>query len=347
LGFLTFGLGVAVLSLSSAMPGKAQTVAPCPSYPPVMNVSGPELYSDAKGSKVDPEKEAELARKRQPINDFLSYETQSLDGPPTWSKLTGLSASCANLLLENWAGANALATSVDENGNFSREGGVDKGQFIRAMVMLALKLTSQGQHLGPDVLPWLGHLVGEKIKGDRKFLAMGGRGGNLYYEDGATAAGYALLAKDKDAYDFQDEVWRYFLSSVHDDGYLDSEVSRGSRALIYHNRALSMLLAMREARRALRIPETEADRVKLKALSDLVGRALCRPQEMAARAGVASEEPMGDWGYRVQQTYGADLMNNDWQTCGIKTNNVIDLNGGGDLAKMRLTFMSLAQNPAR
>jgi hypothetical protein len=342
-GFSKLFLLVAIPCLSFIQTAKAQSTARCPDYPPVVNVSGPEFYSDAKGSKVDPQKETELSQARKPINDFLSYETQSLDGPPSWSKLTGLSPNCANLLLERWAIANAMATSVDDKGNYSREGGVDKGQFTRGMVMIALKLKSHGLVLGPHVLPWLGHLVSEKIKGDRKNIADGNRGGNLYYEDGATAAAYALLTQDKNAYDFQNEVWRYFLSSVHSDGYLDSELSRGSRALIYHNRALSMLLALREMRQALHIAETDEDRSKLKSLSDLVGRTLCHPEGMATRAAVASEEPLGDWGYRAQQAYGADLLNHDWETCGMKTSNMIDLNGGGDLVKMHDGLLLIAR----
>ena len=335
---------IMILILLSSFTAKAQPGEQCPNYPPVPNVSGPEFYSDAQGSKVDPSKEAELNRDRKPINDFLSYETQSLDGAPSWSKVTGLSPTCANVLLEKWAAADAMATTVDANGNYSREGGVDRGEFTRGMVMLALKLKAQSLKLGPHVLPWLGHLVNEKISGDRKHLAEGNREGNLYYEDGATAAGYALLTHDKNAYEFQNEVWRYFLASIHDDGYLDSELSRGSRALIYHNRALSMLLALREIRRAMHIPETAEDRAKLKSLSDLVGHSICHPEDMAARAHVAREEPMGDWGYRVQQAYGTDLMNEDWQTCGIKTTNLVDLNGGGDLGKMHQALIAFARS---
>lgn len=335
------------LALLFSLVSTAYSSPLCPTYPPVLNVSGPEFYSDAKGSKVDPAKEAELSRDRKPINDFLSYETQSLDGAPSWSKLTDLSPVCSNLLLESWASANAMATTVDAGGNYSREGGVDRGEFTRGMVMLTLKLKAEGMTLGPHILPWLGHLVSDKIAGDRKHLAQGNHEGNLYYEDGATAAGYALLTQDKNAFDFQNDVWRYFLTSVHEDGYLDSELSRGSRALIYHNRALSMLLTLREIRKALHIPETAEDRVKLKSLSDLVGRSICHPEEMAARAGVESEEPMGEWGYRVQQAYGADLMNKDWQSCGIRTNNLIDLNGGGDLDKMRRTLLDFAQGSVR
>lgn len=338
---------VLLLILVSPLSAMAQAAGRCPDYPPVINVAGPEFYSDAQGSKVDPTAEAELRTAREPINDFLSYEEQSLDGAPSWSKLTGLSPTCANTLLERWASAGAMATTLDAAGNYSREGGVDKGQFTRGMVMLTIKLKAQGQILGAHVLPWLGSLVSDKIKGDRKHIADGNREGNLYYEDGATAAGYALLTHDRDALAFQNEVWRYFLAAVHDDGYLDSELSRGSRALIYHNRALSMLLALREIRRSLGIAETAEDRTKLKSLSDLVGHSICHPQDMAARAHVVKEEPMGDWAYRVQLAYGADLMNRDWQNCGIKTTSLVDLNGGGDLGRMRQALAAGAVKPAR
>lgn len=336
-----------VLAMAVHFSAAAQTTGSCPDYPPVINISGPEFYSDSQGSKVDPGKEAELRQARQPVNDFLSYETQSLDGAPAWSKLKGLSPACADTLLEQWASAGAMATTVDESGRYSREGGVDKGQFTRGMVMLTIKLEARRQSVGPHVLPWLDDLVGSKIAGDRKRLAGGSREGNLYYEDGATAAGFALLTQDSGAFDFQNEVWRYFIAVVHDDGYLDSELSRGSRALVYHDRALSMLLALREIRRALHIPETVDDRAKLKSLSDLVGHSICHPQEMASRAGVANEEPLGDWAYRVQFAYGADLMNDDWQRCGLKTTNLIDLNGGGDLVKMRQALAAISSKPAR
>ena len=335
------------LSMAVHLSAVAQATGNCPDYPPVINISGPEFYSDSQGSKVDPKKETELRQARQPVNDFLSYETQSLDGAPAWSRLKGLSPACADTLLEQWASAGAMATTVDESGKYSREGGVDKGQFTRGMVMLTIKLEAQGQSVGSHVLPWLGNLVEGKITGDRKRLAGGSREGNLYFEDGATAAGFALLTQDRDAFDFQNEVWRYFVASVHDDGYLDSELSRGSRALVYHDRALSMLLALREIRRALHIPQTADDRAKLKSLSDLVGHSICRPHDMAVRAGVANEEPLGDWAYRVQFAYGGDLMNDDWRRCGLKTTNLIDLNGGGDLVKMRQALAAISSRPAR
>jgi hypothetical protein len=97
----------------------------------------------------------------------------------------------------------------------------------------------------------------------------------------------------------------------------------------------------------LRIQETAEDRANLKALSDLVGHSICHPEAMAARAGVAEEEAMGDWGYRMQLAYGTDLWNADWQNCGIKTNNLIDLNGGGDLNKMHAAFIAFADSRAR
>lgn len=40
-------------------------------------------------------------------------------------------------------------------------------------------------------------------------------------------------------------------------------------------------------------------------------------------------------------------MNNDWKTCGMKTDNRIDLNGGADLRKMHEVFMRIAQDQGK
>lgn len=40
-------------------------------------------------------------------------------------------------------------------------------------------------------------------------------------------------------------------------------------------------------------------------------------------------------------------MNDDWRRCGLKTTNLIDLNGGGDLVKMRQALAAISSRPVR
>lgn len=332
--------------VGTAQDAFAEAPITCPYFQPVSNVAAPIIYSDKKGSIVDTQAFAQRAAAGKPISDFLSYLSFSLDGPPPWNKFTGLSPQCASSLLEEWAKSDAMATVVDDLGRFSSQGAIDRGQFTRGFVNIALKLRAAGAVFGPHVVPWLEKRVEERIQTDRAYLARGQRGGNLLYEDGATAAGFALLTRNNNALKFQDEVWTYFLQNVNPDGSLDSELARGQRALVYHNRALSMLMILRAERHALGIAETVVDRAKIKALADYVGRGICHPEELASRAAVDSIELLdGDYAYRASESFGADLLSKDWQRCGKQLSEFafIDVTGGGDMRKTYQTIMRLGK----
>jgi poly(beta-D-mannuronate) lyase len=334
----------AILSAGQLVPAFSATAADtpqsCPNYPPVINVGGTQFYTDAKGSQVNRDAEQKNNKEQAPITDFLTYEFQSLDGAPSWSKVAGLSSICANSLLESWAKAGAFATTNDDNGKFSHQGGIDRQSLVRSMVIVALKLKVHGLELGLDVAPWLGKLVTANNRDWQRITLRS----NLYYWAGVTAATYALLTHDQASLDFQNQAWAYAMSAIHDDGYLDSELARGSRALIYHQYALSALLTLREARPALGIPIMSSEQARLKRLADLIGHSLCHPDEMAAKARVAKEEMPGDWGFREISAYGADLMDGDWQSCGVAVKNYVDVDNGGDQLKTRDMFQVLTRS---
>jgi poly(beta-D-mannuronate) lyase len=332
--------GIVVMCLVSfwvgMLPIAVEKAAACPSYPPVLNLSAETMYTDAKGSMADQTAIQNNNAKQAPIIDFISYAAASLDGAPPWRKATDLSASCANGLLESWAKANALSTVVGADGKYNKQADAERQEFTRSFVILALKARQQGMQLGPDVIPWLGRLVDDN---DRHWQEMSLRT-NLYDWAGATAAAYFLLAPDKDAYDFQNQVWAEALAAIRDDGYLDAELGRGIRALVYHQYALSALLTLREARRAMGIPILDAEQRRLKLLADRVGAALCHPDEMASKAGVAKVEIPGEWGFREMAAYGTDLVDADWRQCGVTVKNFVDTKNGGDQLKTRAMFVS-------
>ncbi|MGH6868191.1 MAG: alginate lyase family protein, partial [Methylocella sp.] len=257
-------------------------------------MSGKTFYTDTKGSQVNDAAQKENEAKQKPIADFLHYELESLDGTPSWSHIQGLSAPCANTLLESWAKAGALSATRDENGNYSSQGGIDRQVLIRSFIFVGLKLQSKGFELGPNVIPWLRKLVQHNNENWRKISLRS----NLYYWAGSIAANFALLSHDQDSLNFQNEVWKYAMSAIRDDGVLDSEATRGTRALVYHQYALSALLTLREARRALGLRAIDVEQRKLRVLADRVGTALCHPETMAGIASEKTQELPGEWGYR-------------------------------------------------
>jgi poly(beta-D-mannuronate) lyase len=333
----TAGTAVAT-ALLFACAAEPKTQAACPSYPPVINVQGATFYVDPKGSKVDHAAEQENNDRQAPVFSFLSYIFESVDGAPSYSKIADLSPACANTLLEAWAKAGALRTTNDANGAYSRQGGIDRQSMIRSFVIVALKLKQNGQTLGPDVVPWLGRLVDDNNRSWQKNNLRG----NLYYWSGATAAAYALLSGDPASLAFQNQVWADAMAAIRPDGTLPSELTRGSRALIYHQYALSALLTLRAARQALHATQTPEDARKLRLLADRVGASLCHPEQMAALAHVAQEEMPGEWGYREIAAFGGDLLGPDWSRCGVKVQNFIDQGNGGDQRRTRAMFASLS-----
>jgi poly(beta-D-mannuronate) lyase len=317
-----------------------RAAAGCPNYQPVLNVQGTTFYADAKGSQVDHAAEQANNDAQAPILDVLTYASEAVDGKPAFSKLKDVTPACADALLENWAKAGAMRTTNDANGGYSRQGGIDRQALLRGFVIVALKLRSSGQALGPDVVPWLGRLVTDNDRNWQKITLRG----NLYFWAGATAASYALLAHDPQALAFQNEVWANAMSQIQKDGYLEAELARGARALIYHQYALSALLTLRDARRALHLPDRPADTQKLRLLADRVGQSLCHPEQMAARAHAPQEEMPGEWGFREIAADGGDLMNADWQRCGVPVKNPIDINNGGNQYKTHAMFAALARD---
>ncbi|MTK13165.1 MAG: hypothetical protein F8N39_14120 [Clostridiaceae bacterium] len=309
--------------------------ATCPSYPPVLNLGGTVVYSDSKGSQVDKTAESRNNDAQAPVIDFLKYELTSIEGAPAWNKIENLSADCANTLLAEWAEAGALGTTLEADGSFSHQGGINRQILMRSLAIVALKLQQSGKILGPRVVPWLGHFVHENNASWRKNTLRS----NLYYWAGATSAIYAILSKDKDALDFQNETWSYAMSAIRDDGYLDSELVRGTRALVYHAYALSALLTLREARQAIGLPSLNAEHAQLKRLADRIGAALCHPEAMSTLADVGQQEMPGEWGYREIEAFGTDLLSPDWKNCGVTVKNFFDINNGGDQQKNITIFL--------
>jgi poly(beta-D-mannuronate) lyase len=325
--------------LSGSALGAVASSTPRPNYPAVINVSGTKFYTDAIGSVVSKAAEQDDLAKQAPLFAFLTYEFASLDGEPLGKSVSNPSASCANQLLEEWAKADALRTALDDAGAYSLQGGVNRQKLLRSFVMVALKLKFHGLQLGPDVTPWLTKLVHNNNRSWRQITLRT----NLYYWAGATAADFYLLSHDQDSLQFQNQVWSDAISAIHDDGYLDAELARGRRALVYHQYALSAILSLREARRAMGLQIADAEQHRIQLLFNRVGTSLCHPDTMAAAAKVASVEIPDYWGFREIDALGTDLSNDDMKKCSVPVDSYFDINNGGDQKINHAMFLAFAK----
>ncbi len=265
------------------MPATAQQLE----YPPLINVSGTNFYTDNRGSVVDQNSESKNERERAPVNDFAEFVIESVDGSPSWSKLKNPSADRANEILEQWASADALRTAKLPDGSFSRYGEINRKMMIGTMVVLALKLKTHGLVLGPHVVPWLNRLVQGLIESIHKHLAANSDPhpyGNIYVQSGYIAAVYTLISHNQESYRFQDEVWKNAINSIDENGYLPSELARGRRALVYHIRWLDYALMLRAARRALGLHTRPWEEARLKKVGDCISKAFCDAKAMSTIA---------------------------------------------------------------
>ena len=235
-----FGACVCVLFvlLMVTAPIKAESQqAPggCPNDPAVARVEAEPIYSDAQGSAVDAERLHRHEQQILPLRNFVTDVSQRADSADRSEQ------ECALGMMLDWAKSRAMEAPPTDFGGLR-----ELERFTISLNVIALKLRADGSSVEP-LLDWLGdlnHTVMERF-GTR------GRVDNLYVWSGVAAASYALLGGDGVSRSYANGVWRRGIAAIRPDGFVDSELGRGSRALLYHVYDLSALLTLRAFRNAL------------------------------------------------------------------------------------------------
>jgi poly(beta-D-mannuronate) lyase len=255
--------------------GEAMPAGDCPVDPPLAQVVAGAIYSDPKGSIVDPEKLHQHAQEILPLRKFVTDASERADSSDRAQQ------ECALQMMRDWAMSRAMATPPADFGG-SRE----LERFTIALNVIALKLRADGLDVEP-LRDWLGTLNHEVTA---KF-APSSSVGNLHVWSGVAAASYALLYKDEQSRSYENTVWKYGISAIRPDGFVDRELQRGARALLYHVYNLSALVTLRAFRGALGEADTPPERDALRRMTDRVGAALCDPSTIAAASGVGTQDP--------------------------------------------------------
>jgi poly(beta-D-mannuronate) lyase len=254
--------------------GEAMPAGGCPIDPPLVQVVAEGIYSDPKGSIVDPEKLHQHAQDVLPLRKFVTDASERADSSDRAQQ------ECALQMMLGWAKSRAMTTPPADFGG-SRE----LERFTITLNIIALKLRADSLDIEP-LRDWLGTLNREVIAG----FAPLSRVGNLYIWSGVAAASYALLYKDEQSLRYESDVWKYGIASIRADGFVDRELQRGARALLYHVYNLSALMTLRAFREALGEPTTSRERDALRRMADRVGASLCDSSAIAAASGGGTQE---------------------------------------------------------
>jgi poly(beta-D-mannuronate) lyase len=306
------GLTVAVSAMMSIINVAAHADG-CPDEPAVPRVDSTKFYSDAKGSVVAADKAHERNQLIQPLRTFVTDASARADSADHAEQ------ECALQMMLVWAKGKSM-----EEAPADIAGEHDRQLFAISLNIITLKLRAAGLKIDP-LLGWLGE-VNRDVTGyfeHRNQVSTAAHRpdagwapvDNLYVWSGVNAASYAVLHDDRDARRYEDKVWGGAIEAIGPDGYLESELRRGARALTYHVYDLSAILTMLAFRQALSEPVTPTERAAITRLVERVGSALCDPSAMAAKAGNVTQEKVVPLVFSPGHTLAPDFSNEQIRSC--------------------------------
>jgi poly(beta-D-mannuronate) lyase len=308
---------IVLYGLTWARDGLAETTAvsdDCARFPPVAAVSGVSFYIDKEGSKPDPLLVEANRKALANVEDFMACLERVLD-----QSTTQTDRERAYHALTNWAEAGAILGKPPQT-----EGRVARVFISTGSALIVLKFRSHGVKIDPAVEHWLVALASAVRDDYRDFK------GNVYAWVGATNALVALMTGDSDALAFQEEAWQKAVGRIRSDGYIDTELARGSRALIYHQLTANGLLILRRARHSLGIADDASLTRRFELLIRQIGNALCDSRQLRDMAGADQEKP-GTWGFRVSFAFDDGVLSPEWNQCGPSERTFATVEYGGDM----------------
>jgi len=260
---------------------------------PVLRVEGRNFYSDTKGSVVDPEKLHEHLELILPLRAFATDASKRADSSDPEEQKWGFA------MMHAWAKGRALLDApLDFIGKRERQ------RFTIALNIIALKLRACGLNIEP-LLAWLNQLNRGVIADFAQHVAIG----NLYVWSGVCAASCALLDADSDAKRYENHVWQRSVDGIRADGFIEPEIRRGARALLYHVYYLSALLTLAAFRRALGESPSRKDYIFINCLVAGLGRALYDPSPLVALSGSREQDVIPPIQLAPIMAWGTDFLN--------------------------------------
>jgi poly(beta-D-mannuronate) lyase len=289
----------------------------CPNDPPLARVEAAPIYSDAKGSVVDADNLRLHEHQILPLRNFVTDASSRVDSDDRGER------ECALGMMRDWAKAGAMAQPpVDFNGLRELE------RFTISLNIIALKLRADGSDIAP-LRDWLGTLNHTVIQRFEKRNLVD----NLDVWSGVAGASYALLSGDEIARHHENEVWEQGIAAIRPDGFVNSELRRGARALSYHVYDLSALLTLNAFRNALGEPISAKDRAALAKLVDRVSGSLCEPSAMTIAAGGMVQEKVRPIVFAPIFAFAGSFADARMHSCGASDIPTTDPILGGDLNK--------------
>ncbi len=275
----------------------------CPVIAPQQALGGVRWYSDSANSIVDPEKQKQNAEAMKPLRDLLRIVSDAADHGLD-SAVAG-DAACARANLDSWATAGALLQRPTWSVPLA-----EQTIAVVGLNLAALKFTQAGQAFPAKTREWISRATSIIVAA---YEANKTRS-NLYVWSGVAAASNDLLTGERRYSDYSARVWRESVAKIRPDGFVDDELARKGRALIYHNYLRGALTLLNRLRTLLGEASSQEELAALARLDRAVNANICDSAPIAALAG-APQEAFGRWETSIGTYFAEAGKNPDWQRC--------------------------------
>lgn len=268
-------VGWLLMTAVSSSPARADACPQPPAAIPDLDMARP--YTDAAGSVASDDLKARHAAEAAPLKHFLTHVTRDADRPET--------AECAARWLEAWAAAGALLGEMR-----SKQAEYERKWDTAGLALAYLKVRDRATAAQRAVIePWLKALAAESR---RFFDEPGHKRNNHWYWLGLGLGAVALATDDAPLWSTAHAIYRDALADIAADGTLPHELSRGARALHYHDFALMPLVVLAELAAARGEDWYGEQAGALHRLADVVFAGIADPAAMERMAGVTQERPV-------------------------------------------------------
>lgn len=290
-----------VLLSSSTFPSLAQNS--CPTIAPLQSVGGVQWYADKSSSVVDPEKRRQHEEALKPLYDLMRLISNAADHELD-NAVRG-DPMCARENLRIWASAGALLTRPAWGFSLA-----EQTIAVVGLNVVALKFKSANEPLSPTVLDWI-HRTTDTIV---KTYEGNTQRGNLYAWSGVAAASNDLLTGRKTYASYHARVWQESTNQIRPDGYVDTELSRKARALIYHNYLRGALTLLKRLRLRLGDSEKPGELHNLSRLDAVVNANACDASAISKLAD-APQQSLTDWDTSISTYFAEASKDPTWRQC--------------------------------
>lgn len=264
----------------------------CPAAPPaIVDIQTVSKYGEKAGKLnnstiVDPESEAEYTADIAPIKAYVKFIVKRADSYIDGKKTANAEARCALDWLDAWAKGGAFLGQINRQGQSVRKW--ELGSF--ATTYLKVQSASDDEAQKARIRKWISDIAYKAKEDFSTHTELRSRRSNHLYWAAWGVLSAGLATGDKTLFDWGIDRYRFAIDQIRDDGSLDLEMARRTKAASYHMFALVPLIMIAEAGETNGIALYAERGNRLQKLIDLNLAALDDLNVIGSKAGYKQED---------------------------------------------------------